>query len=51
MRVLMVSKALVVGTYQKKLEEIAQRPGLELTCIVPPSWRIGLAQVIAQELA
>ena len=35
----MLSKALVVGTYQRKLEELAQRPELELICIVPPSWR------------
>lgn len=35
----MVSKALVVGAYQRKLEEMARQPGLELTCIVPPAWR------------
>ena len=34
----MVCKALVVGAYQRKLEEIA-RLGVELTCIVPPFWR------------
>ena len=39
MRVLMVSKALVVGAYQRKLEAIAQQPGVELVCVVPPSWR------------
>lgn len=38
MRVLMVSKALVVGIYQRKLEEIA-RHGVTLMAIVPPSWR------------
>lgn len=38
MRVLMVSKALVVGIYQRKLEEIARR-GVELVAVVPPSWR------------
>lgn len=38
MRVLMVSKALVVGAYQRKAEEIA-RLGVELTVLVPPSWR------------
>jgi glycosyltransferase involved in cell wall biosynthesis len=39
MKVLMVSKALVVGTYQGKLEAIARQPGVELTVAVPPFWR------------
>ena len=39
MRVVMVSKALVVGIYQRKLEEIARLPGVELTAIVPSGWR------------
>ena len=39
MRVVMVSKALVVGAYQRKLEEIARLPGVELTAIVPAEWR------------
>jgi glycosyltransferase involved in cell wall biosynthesis len=38
MRVVMVSKALVVGEYQRKLEELARLPGIELTAIVPPGW-------------
>jgi glycosyltransferase involved in cell wall biosynthesis len=38
MRVVMVSKALVVGAYQRKAEEIA-RHGVELTVLTPPSWR------------
>ncbi|HUN21717.1 MAG TPA: glycosyltransferase family 4 protein [Anaerolineales bacterium] len=38
MRVLLLSKACVVGTYQRKLEEIAAR-GVELLAIVPDSWR------------
>ncbi len=38
MRVVLVSKALVVGAYQKKAEEIA-RQGVELTVLTPPSWR------------
>ncbi len=37
-RVLMVSKACVVGIYQRKLELIAQK-GIELCVVVPPSWR------------
>jgi glycosyltransferase involved in cell wall biosynthesis len=35
----MVSKALVVGAYQRKLEEIAAHPGIALTAVVPPAWR------------
>ncbi|MCC6455670.1 MAG: glycosyltransferase [Caldilineaceae bacterium] len=38
MHVVMVSKALVVGAYQRKAEEIARR-GVKLTVLVPPSWR------------
>jgi glycosyltransferase involved in cell wall biosynthesis len=37
-RVLMLSKACVVGIYQRKLEEIA-RLGIELLALVPPSWK------------
>ena len=39
MRVLMVSKALVVGTYQRKLEELASLPNVELLAVIPPEWR------------
>ena len=42
MKILLVSKALVVGTYQRKLEELARQPGLELTAVVPEGWRDGL---------
>ena len=38
MRVLMISKALVAGTSQRKLEELAKCPGVELTVVVPPYW-------------
>lgn len=38
-RVLMVSKACIVGIYQRKLEYIAQHDDIELQVIVPPSWR------------
>ncbi len=38
MRVLMLSKACIVGIYQRKLEEIA-RLGVELLALVPPSWK------------
>jgi glycosyltransferase involved in cell wall biosynthesis len=37
----MLSKALVVGAYQTKLEEMARQPGLDLTVAVPPYWREG----------
>ncbi len=39
MRVVILSKALVVGAYQSKLVQLAALPDIELTAIVPPSWR------------
>jgi len=39
MRVLIVSKACLVGAYQRKLEEIASHSDVELTVAVPPTWR------------
>jgi glycosyltransferase involved in cell wall biosynthesis len=41
MRVLMVSKACVVGSYQRKLEEIARFSDVDLMVVVPPAWRDG----------
>ncbi len=41
MRVLMVSKACLVGAYQRKLEEIARFRDIDLMVAVPPSWRDG----------
>jgi glycosyltransferase involved in cell wall biosynthesis len=38
MHVLMVSKACLVGAYQRKLEAIARHEEVKLTVIVPPSW-------------
>ncbi len=38
MRVLMLSKACLVGTYQTKLEEIARFEDVDLMVIVPPQW-------------
>ncbi len=38
MNVLMISKALVSGAYQKKLEEIAAHDDVNLTVVVPPAW-------------
>ncbi len=39
MRVVMVSKAVIVGAYQRKLEELARLPGMELIALAPPVWR------------
>lgn len=39
MRVLLVSKACLVGIYQRKLEEMARCTDLELRVLVPPYWR------------
>ncbi len=38
MKVLMLSKACIVGAYQKKLEELASIDAVQLTVVVPPSW-------------
>jgi glycosyltransferase involved in cell wall biosynthesis len=41
----MISKALVTGVYQRKLEELAALPGVELVAVVPPYWyeeRVGV---------
>ena len=39
MRIVMVSKALVMGAYQRKLEELAKLPDIELIAVAPPVWR------------
>jgi glycosyltransferase involved in cell wall biosynthesis len=41
LRVLMISKACVTGTYQRKLEELARLPDVQLSLVVPPYWRDG----------
>lgn len=38
MKILMLSKACLVGSYQTKLEAIAQHDDVDLTVIVPPAW-------------
>jgi len=38
MRVTLLSKALVVGAYQRKCELIAAHPDVKLTVLVPPAW-------------
>ncbi|MCA9970288.1 MAG: glycosyltransferase family 4 protein [Anaerolineales bacterium] len=35
----MLSKACLVGAYQRKLEEIARFADVDLTVVVPPSWQ------------
>ncbi len=45
-RVLMISKACVVGAYQRKLEEMATlAPEMELILVVPPYWRNGRGRI------
>lgn len=39
MKILYLSKALVVGAYQTKMEALARQPGLSLVAAVPPAWR------------
>ncbi len=39
LRVLMISKACLVGTYQRKLEAIAAHDDIALTVVVPPFWK------------
>ncbi|OGO05763.1 MAG: glycosyl transferase family 1 [Chloroflexi bacterium RBG_13_56_8] len=39
MRVTMISKACIVGTYQAKLEAIASHKDIDLTVVVPHYWR------------
>ena len=41
MRVALISKALVVGAYQRKLELLARYPDLHLTALVPAYWQEG----------
>jgi glycosyltransferase involved in cell wall biosynthesis len=36
---MMISKACLVGAYQRKLEEIAAYPDIDLTLVVPPAWK------------
>src|SRR5690242_9126542 len=38
MRVVMISKALVVESYRAKLRELAAHPDVDLTAIVPRAW-------------
>ena len=49
MRVVLVSKALVVGAYQRKAEEIA-RLDVDLTVLTPPAWRDRRGEQIAERI-
>ena len=51
MRVILVSKALVVGAYQRKAEALAQwgaAQGLDLFVLVPPAWQDRRGRQVAQ---
>jgi glycosyltransferase involved in cell wall biosynthesis len=39
LRVVILSKALVVGAYHSKLSQLAAQPDIDLIAVVPPSWR------------
>src|SRR3990172_4956196 len=41
LKIVILSKACYVATYRRKLEELAKMPGVDLTLIVPPYWRMG----------
>lgn len=48
MRILMVSKACLVGAYQTKLEEIARFDDVTLAVIVPPVWEDPAGDVVLE---
>ncbi len=48
MRVLMLSKALLVGAYQSKLAAIASHKDIDLLAVVPPSWDDPAGQVLLE---
>jgi glycosyltransferase involved in cell wall biosynthesis len=50
MRVLMLSKALLVGAYQSKLAALARHPDLDLLAIVPPSWDDPVGQIVLEHV-
>lgn len=44
----MVSKALVVGAYQKKCEELSRLPDVSLRVVVPSYWREGKQRILLE---
>ena len=51
MRVVMISKALVVGAYRQKATAMASEPDIDLTVVVPPYWREGKDRLGLEETA
>lgn len=51
MRVVMISKALVVGAYRQKTAAMATEPDIDLTVVVPPYWREGHNRLSLEETA
>ncbi|MHB1319041.1 MAG: glycosyltransferase family 4 protein [Anaerolineae bacterium] len=51
MRVVMISKALVVGAYRQKTAAMAVEPDIDLTVVVPPYWREGDSRLALEESA
>ncbi len=45
----MVSKACYLAAYRRKLVEMASLPGVDLTLIVPPYWRMGKRQAFLEQ--
>lgn len=46
----MISKACVVGAYQRKLEELAAQESMELLVVVPPYWQEEVRQITLEPL-
>lgn len=50
MRVLMISKTFCLSTAQRKLEELAKCPGVDLTLVTPPYWQDGGSKQVLEKL-
>lgn len=46
----MISKACVLGMYQRKLEELARLPDVDLHVVVPPYWREGPRRLLLEKM-
>jgi glycosyltransferase involved in cell wall biosynthesis len=49
-RVMLISKACVVGAYQRKLEELATQPDMDLMVVVPPYWQEESRRIVLEPL-
>jgi glycosyltransferase involved in cell wall biosynthesis len=49
MRVLLLSKACIVGPYQTKLTSLGSKPNLDLTVVVPPFWQDERGRVLLEK--